>query len=293
MNRDNQPFVSIVTPSFNQGRFVEETIRSIKQQDYPNIEHIVVDGESTDGTLEILEQYEDDYNLRWISEPDNGQTDAINKGFGMAEGEIIGWLNSDDVYLTKDAISSVVEVFSAAQDTSVVYGDSAIISQDGCILRIEAKPTFSYGQLLRGCFIIQPSVFFRRDVIDRHQLDVSLNYGMDYEYWLRLAQAYPFRHLPLVLSGDRNHPDRKIIAEREAMRAESNEIQRAYGQSFGTAYKVGRLRDKAVSGVCRVKGLLQFLALRRRDDFACNVRTDGLASTARRQLFLRNRDLAH
>ncbi|MFB6273380.1 MAG: glycosyltransferase family 2 protein [Salinibacter sp.] len=290
---NKKPIVSIVTPSYNQGRFIEETLRSVKHQWYPHIEHIVVDGESTDDTLEILQRYEASYNLRWVSEPDQGQTDAINKGFAMTKGDIVGWLNSDDIYLTQDVVGTVVDAFRRTVTSSVIYGDSAILSKVGYILRIEAKPRFSYGHLLRDCFIDQPSVFFPREIIARHQLDVDLNYAMDYEYWLRLAREYPFRHLPRVLSGDRNHPDRKIIAERAAMKAESVEMQRLYGQSFGAAHKFGRLRDKVVSGGCRVKGLFEYLALRRQNDFACNVWTDGLAATTYRQLLMRNRDLAH
>ena len=102
------PLVSIVTPSYNQGKFIEDTILSVKNQSYPNIEHIVVDAGSTDGTLKILRKYEKEYNLKWVSEPDEGQSDAVNKGFEMAKGEIVDWINSDDVYFDTMTISYVV-----------------------------------------------------------------------------------------------------------------------------------------------------------------------------------------
>jgi glycosyltransferase involved in cell wall biosynthesis len=120
------PLVSIVTPSYNQGQFIEETTLSVKNQDYPNIEHIVVYGGSTDEILEILKRYEGTYNLRWISEPDEGHADAVNKGFAMAKGEIISWLNSDDVYFDKGTISSVMEAFQRHSEADIVYGNCVI-----------------------------------------------------------------------------------------------------------------------------------------------------------------------
>ncbi|MCD6361181.1 MAG: glycosyltransferase, partial [Armatimonadetes bacterium] len=110
------PLVSIVTPSYNQGEFIEETILSVKNQDYPNIEHIVVDGGTTDNTVAILKKYDGTYNMRWLSEPDKGQSDEVNKGWGLCQGQIVGWLNSDDTLAEKRTISYVVEQFKLHQD---------------------------------------------------------------------------------------------------------------------------------------------------------------------------------
>jgi len=121
MNDVNLPLVSVITPSYNQGHFIEENILSVKSQDYPNIEHVVVDGGSSDMTVEILKKYEGTYNLRWISEPDEGHADAVNKGFAIARGEIIGWLNSDDVYFDHSAVSAGVAFAISLAITMLLY----------------------------------------------------------------------------------------------------------------------------------------------------------------------------
>jgi glycosyltransferase involved in cell wall biosynthesis len=119
LSRINKPLVSIVTPSYNQGRFIEATLLSVRNQDYPNIEHLVIDGGSSDNTVEILEKYEKVYNLKWISEPDKGQSDAVNKGFERARGLIIGWLNSDDIYIDQQVISYIVSKSKEFSDADV------------------------------------------------------------------------------------------------------------------------------------------------------------------------------
>ncbi|HDM78303.1 MAG TPA: glycosyltransferase, partial [Deltaproteobacteria bacterium] len=211
--RSKKPLVSVVTPSYNQGHFIEENILSVKSQDYPNIEHIVIDGGSTDGTVKILKQYEETYNLRWISEPDEGHADAVNKGFAMAKGEIIGWLNSDDVYFDRGTISAVVEAFQKHPEADIIYGDCAYIWEDGTILRVQCVPSFRYSRLLRGCFLEQPAVFFRRHVVEKHKLNKRLKVAIDYEYWLRLGKRYRFVHIPRILAADRNHRGRISVAQ--------------------------------------------------------------------------------
>lgn len=153
------PKISIVTPSYNQGQFIEETILSVKNQDYPNIEHIIVDGGSTDRTLEILKKYEGTYKIYWISEPDEGQADAVNKGFALAKGEIIGWLNSDDVYFDTHVITRVVQCFNRRKNFDIIYGNLALINKTGLILKIDVAPGFTRSRLLRGAFIPQPATF--------------------------------------------------------------------------------------------------------------------------------------
>jgi len=261
------PLVSVVTPSFNHGHFIEETLLSVKSQDYPNIEHIVVDGGSTDKTLEILKKYEGVYNLRWISEPDEGHADAVNKGFRMAYGEIVGWLNSDDVYFDRNVIRTVVEAFQRHSEADIVYGDCAYIWEDGTILRIQCVPGFRYNRLSRGCFLEQPAVFFRRHVVEKHQLNKFL------KYWLRIGREYRFYHLPRILAADRNHCGRISIASRDELLRVSAELRRRYFPSLSWRQRVEWQLDKMFSGIPRrVKGLIWLFLLTRKHDFAFNAK---------------------
>lgn len=199
--------VSIITPSYNQGQFIEETLLSVKNQDYPNIEHIVIDGGSIDNTIGILRKYEGTYNLIWISEPDYGQTHAINKGLKMAKGEILAWLNSDDLYLTY-TISTVVSSYKKYPEYDFFFGDGQIISPEGNILLTIKEPDFDYGILFYGGNPFgQPSTFFTKRMVERiGYLDETLNWSMDYEYWLRAAQSgIKFKQTPKVLSLFRVH----------------------------------------------------------------------------------------
>lgn len=287
----NNPLVSIVTPSYDQGEFIEDTIKSVKNQQYQNIEHIIVDGGSTDETLDILKKHGKMYNMRWISEEDNGQADAINKGFAMADGKIIGWLNSDDVYVDSDVISHIVSIFQQNKDVDVLYGDGLLISEDDLIFKVECKPSFNYNHLLRDCYIMQPSVFFRKKVVKNEKLDIDLNFGMDYEYWLRISQKYKFKHINRIISGDRNHAQRKIIAQKSATQKESDEIRKRYGQNFGFSYSLGRLRDKITSAACRLKGAINLINLYSKNDFVFDTKKDNILSGLYRQIFKKNKDL--
>ncbi|MFB6185284.1 MAG: glycosyltransferase family 2 protein, partial [Halobacteriaceae archaeon] len=206
------PLVSIVTPSYNQGEFIEETLKCIKNQTYENIEHIVVDGSSTDETIDILKQYEDQYNLRWISEPDEGQSDAINKGFDMANGTIIGWLNSDDLYFRDSVLSDVVNTFAANSEAAIVYGDAIFVDAEGQPLFVRKRKYWRNSRFLRGWTIPQPAIFFRQEVIDKHAIDQSLEYTMDQEFWLRIFNDYKSTYLDEILAVDRLHEQAKRLA---------------------------------------------------------------------------------
>jgi len=281
-----KPLVSVVTPSYNQGHFIEENILSVKSQDYPHIEHIIIDGGSTDGTVEILKQYEGTYNLRWISEPDEGHADAVNKGFRMAKGEIIGWLNSDDVYFDCGTISAVVEAFQKHPEADIIYGDCAYIWEDGTILRVQRVPSFRYSRLLRGCFLEQPGVFLRRHVIEKHKLDVRLKVAIDYEYWLRIGKHYRFHRIPRILAADRNHRGRISVAQADKLKTVGVQLRQEY---LGDASLWLRLKwelDKILSGLPRrLKGLLLLLWLRRRKDFAFDAKVVWNMRTIKNQLF--------
>lgn len=252
---EHLPLVSIITPSYNQGQFIEETILSVKNQDYPYIEHIIVDGGSTDNTLEILKKYEGTYNMRWISEPDQGQADAVNKGFDMAQGEIVGWLNSDDVYLGKWVITSVVSAFTRLKNVDVVYGDDALIKENGEIIQIRVFLPFNYKRVLRYGGISQPATFIRRTIIDQHRLRKDLHFTMDLEFWLRLGKAYRFYHLNKVVAGNRLHSRRKMIAQREEARQERLLVSTLYGlrQNWWSALQI-LVFDKPLVAALRIKG---------------------------------------
>jgi glycosyltransferase involved in cell wall biosynthesis len=280
------PKVSIITPSFNQGKFIEDTILSVKNQAYPNIEHIIVDGGSTDNTLDILKKYEKTYNVRWISELDKGQSDAVNKGFAMTKGEIIGWLNSDDVYFDKSTIRVVVNAFLRHHNVDIIYGDIVFIDENDFILKIQCVSGFSYKRLLRGCLLEQPAVFMRRKLIEKNKLDIRLQYALDYEYWLRIGREYRFKHIPRILAADRNYADRKMVAKWHEMTIESKQVQKQYGQTFGFRYYTIRCLDKLISGIPRrLKGLIWLLTLSIKQNYTFNIKRDRLLATLKRQLF--------
>ncbi len=206
------PLVSIVTPSFNQGKFLEKTILSVRNQDYPFIEHIIVDGGSSDETLNILRKYQRD--VKWVSEPDEGQSDAINKGFRMSRGDILAYLNSDDIYLT-GAIRCVVDVFRETRATDMIYGDYLIIDEDEKVLRKCRLFDISFADLLKRNVIGQPAVFFRRRILEKvGPLDVKLRYAMDFDLWLRIASMGTIKHMSDYLSCFRIHPGSKTVKER-------------------------------------------------------------------------------
>ena len=201
--------ISIVTPSFNQAPFIEENILSVVNQKYPNLEHIIIDGNSTDGTVGILKRYS---HLRWISEPDNGQTHALNKGFRMTTGEIVGWVNSDDTYCP-DILNSVAERFNDPA-VMVVCGDGYEIDDKGQIIKPVSSLRATPEDLIRywkwHYEFIQPSFFFRRKVFDEvGYLDESLYYAMDVEFFIRLGKRYKFDYLKKPLANLRYYSTTK------------------------------------------------------------------------------------
>ena len=208
---DSLPLVTIVTPSYNMAEFIEETIKSVLNQSYPHIEYIVADGGSDDGTLDILEKYSDD--LTFISGPDNGQTDAINKGLRMAKGEILAYLNADDLY-TPTAIEDIVKVFLSNPDIGLVYGDIEHIGKEGDRLNIHKTGEINLKEYISCRFYLpQPSVFFSREVWETTgEFDDSLHLAMDYDYWLRALLHHKPHYLPKVLSKARIYWEAKSSA---------------------------------------------------------------------------------
>jgi glycosyltransferase involved in cell wall biosynthesis len=209
------PTVSIVTPSFNQARFLESTMQSVLAQDYPKIEYIVVDGGSEDGSVDIIERYADQL-AWWVSEPDSGQTDAINKGFERATGDIFAWLNSDDTY-EAGALSEAVAFLQKNPDVGLVYGDANFIDADGRVIgQFNAQQT-SLTRLQRGgVYIPQQSTFWRAKLWHEvGPLDPSFYFAMDYDLWVRLARASEIRYIPQLWANFRLHGDAKTISADE------------------------------------------------------------------------------
>jgi glycosyltransferase involved in cell wall biosynthesis len=217
--------VSIVTPSYNQGQFIERTLQSVASQSGADIEHVVFDGGSTDNTVNVLKAFTPA--VRWVSKKDKGQTDAVNQGIRATDGEIIGWLNSDDIYYP-NAIERVVAFFESNPSIDVVYGLADHIDLEDVAFEEYPTEPWNFERLKETCFICQPALFFRRHVVEQHGLlDESLNYCMDYAYWLRLGKAgVRFALLPHKLAGSRLYADNKTLGARKKVHAEINDMFR-------------------------------------------------------------------
>ena len=206
------PLVSIITPSFNQARYLEATIESVLLQNYPRLEYSIVDGGSTDGSLEIIRKYEGRL-AWWVSEKDQGQTDAINKGFAHARGDVLAWINSDDTY-EPSAISSAVEFLQDHLEIGLVYGDANYINEDDRVIgRFPAAQT-DLVRLRRGyVHIPQQAAFLRADLWRAvGPLDPSFYFAMDYDLWVRLAARSQVKYIPQTWANFRLHTTGKTIA---------------------------------------------------------------------------------
>lgn len=213
---------SVITPSFRQGRFIERTIQSVFSQNFVDIEYVICDAGSDDETLEILKKY--DGKIHWISEPDKGQADAVNKGISMTSGEIIAWINSDDIYY-KGAFQAVQAIFEANPHIEVIYGDADWIDEHDKIIRPFPTEPWNYQYLFENCYICQPATFFKRSLVEKFgNLDDSLDFCMDYELWLRYGKNVVFHHLPLKLAGSRMYASNKTLGQRLAAHHEINEM---------------------------------------------------------------------
>ncbi len=237
------PLVTIVTPSYNMARYLPETIASVLSQDYPRTEYIVMDGGSTDGSLEILRGHET--RLRYFSRKDKGPADAIHQGFAEGSGEILAWLNADDTYFP-GAVRKAVDFLQAHPEIDVVYGEGYWIDENGNpITRYPTLP-FDARVLERDCFICQPASFFRASVYRKCGLDADLGLSFDYDLWIRMAkQGARFASIPDYLANSRMHRGAKTLKEREGVfRVSMDLLQRHYGYVpfqwvFGyTAYRM-------------------------------------------------------
>lgn len=222
--------LSFVIPTRNQARFITDCINSCIAQEVPDSEIIVVDGASTDDTREILAAYQD--SIRWISEPDRGQSDALNKGIRMATGDLIAWINSDDYYATTRSIRALLDAFEAEPDVDVAYGNGTRVDTNGSELgpyRAHVPSRLADIITHPASFVLQPAVMFRRQLfLDVGGLDESLHYTMDYELWIRMfAAARKARYIPATIACARYHADAKSIAAMGKQIRELVDVKRA------------------------------------------------------------------
>jgi glycosyltransferase involved in cell wall biosynthesis len=292
---ESYPLVSIVTPSFNQASFIEETLRSVELQHYRPIHQIVIDGGSTDGTVDLIKRWEEKdhgpgYTFEWISEPDRGHADALNKGFERVRGEFVGWLNSDDVYFDRQAVGSSVAAFRAHPEVDAVHGEVALISEDSGLQMILCYPKFDYERALRQYMISQPTVFLRRSVTDKHRLDPALKGAIDFFYWLQIGREHRFLKIHRVLAGDRDQPARISRTRHAALMETARQACAAYGAKE-KARSIALFRDFLWLRFLRITALLHLLSLliRRKllNDAAFPVWIDSIPKVLARQLKMR------
>jgi glycosyltransferase involved in cell wall biosynthesis len=244
--RSTGPLVSVLTPSFNQSVWLRDNLLSVSRQSYPAIEHVVMDGGSTDGSVELLKRHER-ADLISRSESDRGQSHALNKAFAASSGEIIGWLNSDDAFFGPDVVKEAVALFEAHPGVGVVYGHAVLVNADGLVLQILWAPPFSRTLLRLHDFIVQPAAFVRRDIVGGSLVDESFDYTMDYELWLRLARRHQFKRLDRIIAIDRHHGARKSYSMLHVGEAEHARLERRFGVVGGPIGTVGRKTLKIAS----------------------------------------------
>lgn len=251
----SSPKISVVTPSLNQGQYIEDAILSVLQQGYEKFEHIVVDGGSRDNTLEVLRRYP---HVRWISEPDKCQSDALNKGFRMATGDLVGWLNSDEYYFP-GALRTIAELAARNSCADVFYGNGIAVNKDGLLQRPHTSHDFDFGVCLYyGCFVPTASSFFRRHLIEQgFFIDVDYRVSMDYEYFVRLAtRGKVFKYSRCLLGVFRWHGS-NLSLQHEQRRNDRLRVWRTWSRlklpdwgydTLGQIYRTKRVALKILNG---------------------------------------------
>lgn len=246
-----EPLVSILTPSFNQSRWLDDNLKSVQAQTYRNIEQIVMDGQSTDETPRILERAAS--NVHWTSEPDRGQSHALNKAFEQSNGEIIGWINSDDAYVDRRAVDEAVTTFARNPEVGVVYGHGLVLSESNDFMHLLWSPKYSLRLLKLGVLFLQPSLFFRRSVLPNPLVQEQLDYVMDWALFLSLQnRGVQFKRIPLMVGIDRHQSQRKTLQLGELDREIGQTIE-AQGLEYDRKIKLER---KASTVGRRLAGVL-------------------------------------
>lgn len=221
-----EPLVTVITPSLNQGEFIDDCLRSVAQQTYPHVEHLVLDGASRDATLDVLRRHDGRSGLRWVSEPDRGQAHAINKGLDMAHGDIVCWLNADDLFFDRHVLRKVVDVFRARAEVQVVVGDGYHTDRDGRLRApIVLDPlSLNLARMRLADFVLQPSAFWRRNDL---RLDESFHYAFDWLFFLQMFErGLSVFYLREYLSLYRFHGSNKTALDNAARRRELGRILR-------------------------------------------------------------------
>jgi GT2 family glycosyltransferase len=245
------PRISIVTPSFNQAAYLEQTLRSVIEQGYPDLEYIVIDGASSDGSVEIIRRYERHLKY-WVSEPDHGQAEAVNKGLAQVSGEIIGWLNSDDYYLP-GALQAAAQAFQEHPDCGLIYGDVLAVDGAGVVINELRYNQWTLEDLMSFNIIGQPAVFLRRSVLEQAGwLDVRFHFLLDHQLWLRMAQLAPILYVPERWAAARFHAEAKNVAQAASFGQEVYAIVAWMQTQPALAARYQRLRRRIWAGAHRI-----------------------------------------
>lgn len=252
-NDKDYPLVSIVTPSFNQDKFLEDTIHSVLAQDYPALEYLIVDGGSTDTSVEIIKKHSADL-AWWVSEPDEGQASAINKGMAQSKGEIVAWLNSDDLYFP-GAIKSAVDFMLAEPQIGMVYGNAVTIDEKGRPIRELTFPDWELEDLIQFRIICQPSVFMRRSAYEKVSgLDPSYHFMLDHHLWIRISQQAQIKHVASIWSAARHHKAAKNVSHSSGFGTESLLLLEWMETQPDLEAKIAQNKSGVLAGAYRLNG---------------------------------------
>jgi glycosyltransferase involved in cell wall biosynthesis len=242
--------VSIVTPSYNQAAFLEQTLRSVLDQDYPKIEYLVADGASSDGSVELIKKYQDRL-AWWVSEPDSGQADGINKGLRHARGEIVAWVNSDDYYLP-GAISAAVKALQANPQAGMVYADAQAVDGNGQVTNLMKGAQWTLEDLMSFRIICQPTVFMRRSILEQAgTLDLAYHFLLDHQLWLRIAALAPLKYIPQTWAAARFHGAAKNVAQAARFGEEAYRILEWMENDLRYTVALAGCRSRAWAGAHR------------------------------------------
>lgn len=280
-----RPLVSVVTPAYNAERYIEDTLKSIRNQTYPNIEHIVIDDGSTDCTSEVLAKYEKLYNLKWFSKANEGQAATVNQAFKKAKGEIIIWLNADDVLFSVDVITDVVRKFNAT-NVGVVYGHMAIIDEQNRLLKIQYAPPRLNSDILKfGHFAA--CVFYRKKVVLSNPVKPEYKYVLDYEQCLRMAKhGVKFGYIDKPLLAWRKHSLTKSISGHKKMQNEARFVRKDYNTKSDFKHRLMKLAYFSLlmsRKACGLKTVIELYSRPKQSNPAFDIQFGSLLYLATRQ----------